>query len=73
MYNKNNEPINLLSQSHSDNDDNNDFLEYIAEYEEENDCLDYAKEYLEGIKQTISFALNGWDNSFDIRLVYFIC
>ena len=74
LYNKNNEPINLLTQTHSDNGGNyNDFIDYIAEYEEENDCLDYAKEYLEGIKQTIAFALNGWNDSFDIRLVYFIC
>lgn len=50
-----------------------DYCDYILEYDEIIDDYKYCLSFFEGINQIVDFCTNSWTDDTDIRLIYFTC
>ena len=65
------ELINMSNNEDEDPDD--DYNEYILEYDELIDDYKYCLSFFEGINQIVDFCTNSWADATDIRIIYFTC
>ena len=50
-----------------------DYCDYILEYDELIDDYKYCLSFFEGINQIVDFCTNSWTDESDIRIIYFTC
>lgn len=63
----------LLDMSESEDMDDEDYCDYILEYDELIDDYKYCLSFFEGINQIVDFCTNSWTDESDIRIIYFTC
>ena len=67
------ELINMSNNEDEDTDADDDYNEYILEYDELIDDYKYCLSFFEGINQIVDFCTNSWADAQDIRIIYFTC
>lgn len=63
----------LLDMSKNEDMDDEDYCDYILEYDELIDDYKYCLSFFEGINQIVDFCTNSWTDESDIRIIYFTC
>lgn len=64
---------NLLDMSRDEDMSDEDYCDYILEYDELIDDYKYCLSFFEGINQIVDFCTNSWTDESDIRIIYFTC
>ena len=67
------ELINMSNNEDEDTEADDDYNEYILEYDELIDDYKYCLSFFEGINQIVDFCTNSWADATDIRIIYFTC
>ena len=67
------ELINMSNNEDEDTDADDNYNEYILEYDELIDDYKYCLSFFEGINQIVDFCTNSWADATDIRIIYFTC
>lgn len=63
----------LFNKSRDEDMSDDDYCDYILEYDEIIDDYKYCYSFFEGITQIVDFCTNSWTDDTDIRLIYFTC
>ena len=63
----------LFNKSRNEDMYDDDYCDYILEYDEIIDDYKYCLSFFEGINQIVDFCTNSWTDDTDIRIVYFTC
>lgn len=63
----------LFNKSRNEDMSDDDYCDYILEYDEIIDDYKYCLSFFEGINQIVDFCTNSWTDDTDIRLIYFTC
>lgn len=63
----------LLNMSTDEDMSDEDYCDYILEYDELIDDYKYCLSFFEGINQIVDFCTNSWTDESDIRIIYFTC
>lgn len=63
----------LLTKSRNEDTSDEDYYDYILEYDEIIDNYKYCYSFFEGINQIVDFCTNSWTDDTDIRIIYFTC
>ena len=63
----------LFNKSRNEDMSDDDYCDYILEYDEIIDDYKYCLSFFEGINQIVDFCTNSWTDDTDIRIIYFTC
>lgn len=63
----------LFNKSRNEDMSDDDYCDYILEYDEIIDDYKYCLSFFEGINQIVDFCTNSWTDDTDIRITYFTC
>lgn len=63
----------LFNKSRNEDMSDDDYCDYILEYDEIIDDYKYCYSFFEGINQIVDFCTNSWTDDTDIRIIYFTC
>ena len=63
----------LFNKSRNEDMSDDDYCDYILEYDEIIGDYKYCYSFFEGINQIVDFCTNSWTDDTDIRLIYFTC
>ena len=63
----------LINKSNNDDADDEDYNEFILEYDEIIDDYKYCLAFFTGINQIVDFCTNTWSDESNIRIIYFTC
>lgn len=63
----------LIDMSRDEDMSDEDYCDYILEYDELIDDYKYCLSFFEGINQIVDFCTNSWTDESDIRIIYFTC
>ena len=63
----------LFNKSRNEDMSNDDYCDYILEYDEIIGDYKYCYSFFEGINQIVDFCTNSWTDDTDIRIIYFTC
>ena len=63
----------LFNKSRNEDMSDDDYCEYILEYDEIIGDYKYCYSFFEGINQIVDFCTNSWTDDTDIRIIYFTC
>jgi len=63
----------LIDMSKDEDMSDEDYCDYILEYDELIDDYKYCLSFFEGINQIVDFCTNSWTDESDIRIIYFTC
>lgn len=64
---------NLFNKSRNEDMSDDDYCDYILEYDEIIGDYKYCYSFFEGINQIVDFCTNSWTDDTDIRIIYFTC
>ena len=63
----------LFNKSRNEDMSDDDYCDYILEYDEIIGDYKYCYSFFEGINQIVDFCTNSWTDDTDIRIIYFTC
>lgn len=63
----------LINKSNNDDADDEDYNQFILEYDEIIDDYKYCLAFFTGINQIVDFCTNTWADESNIRIIYFTC
>lgn len=63
----------LFNKSRNEDMSDDDYCDYILEYDEIIGDYKYCYGFFEGINQIVDFCTNSWTDDTDIRIIYFTC
>ena len=63
----------LFNKSRNKDMSDDDYCDYILEYDEIIGDYKYCYSFFEGINQIVDFCTNSWTDDTDIRIIYFTC
>lgn len=63
----------LFNKSRDEDMSDDNYCDYILEYDEIIDDYKYCYSFFEGINQIVDFCTNSWTDDTDIRIIYFTC
>ena len=63
----------LIDMSKDEDMSDEDYCDYILEYDELIDDYKFCLSFFEGINQIVDFCTNSWTDESDIRIIYFTC